>query len=325
MADIEDKPATAPSPPAADASPDDIAKYAEDIFSAEEAAAAEAGQSDAGDTEGPEEGVEGQEPEPAAQQQEQKPADAAELDKTYEVVIDGKPEKVTIKEALAGYQRQQDYSRKTAEVANERRAASQERQQLATHARAYAEALATVDPVIAEGDKTDWAKLAETDPVAWAAKREAYNQRKIMQRRALEDAEAAEQAAQAEIVATEHEALVKKLSDWGVPEKRKAMASEIDTFLAEQGYDPAERKALKDHRAILIIRDAIAYRKWTKAQSEGQKKRAAAPPPRTARPQAQADRVGPSANAVALKKRALASGDPSDIADAAMAIIGANP
>jgi len=323
MADTEDKPATAPSLPAADASPDDIAKYAEDIFSAEEAAADEAGQSDAGaaDTGSPEPGEEGQEPEPTAEQQEKKPADKAADEASYEVVVDGQPSKVTLGELRAGYQRQQDYSRKTAEVASERRAAMAERQQLAAHARAYADALATVDPVIAEGDKTDWAKLAETDPVTWAAKRELYNQRKMQQRRAIEDAEVAEEAAQAEVVATEHQELVKKLQDWAVPEKRKAMASEIDGFLAEQGYDPAERKALKDHRAILIIRDAIAYRKWTKAQSEGQKKRAAAPPPRTARPQAQADRAGPSANAAALKKRAIASGDPSDIADAAMAIL----
>lgn len=325
MADIEDKPATAPSLPAADASPDEIAKYAEDLFSAEEAAGDEPGQSDAGaDAGGPEQGVEGQEPEPAAEQQEQdKPGDKGQDEAKYEVVVDGQPSKVTLGELRAGYQRQQDYSRKTAEVANERRAASQERQQLATHARAYAEALATVDPVIAEGDRTDWAKLAETDPVAWAAKRELYNQRKIMQRRAMEDAEAADEAAQAEIVATEHEALVKKLPDWSVPEKRKAIATEIDAYLSTQDYTPEERKALKDHRAILIVRKAIAYDKWTKAQSDAQKKRAAAPPPRTARPQAQADRAGPTAKAAALRNRAIASGDPSDIADAAMAILGA--
>tara|TARA_R110000868_G_scaffold240514_1_gene494975 strand:+ start:355 stop:1365 length:1011 start_codon:yes stop_codon:yes gene_type:complete len=46
--------------------------------------------------------------------------DSEEAGETYEVTIDGKPVEVTLKEALAGYQRQADYTRKAQALATER-------------------------------------------------------------------------------------------------------------------------------------------------------------------------------------------------------------
>jgi hypothetical protein len=48
--------------------------------------------------------------------------DAASTEETFEVKIDGEPVKVTLKEALAGYQRQADYTRKAQSLATEREA-----------------------------------------------------------------------------------------------------------------------------------------------------------------------------------------------------------
>lgn len=99
----------------------------------------------------------------------------------YPVTIDGKEERVTLKDALAGYQRNADYTRKTQQVAEERRLLD------ATHAEAraqrdqYSQVLQVLQKQIgpAEGERTEaqWAELRQTNPNAYPAEWADYQRR----------------------------------------------------------------------------------------------------------------------------------------------------
>src|SRR3569832_2187118 len=77
--------------------------------------------------------------EETAEDDGEQPAGADEP--TYEVTNDGKVEKVSLKEALAGYSRQTDYTRKTEEVARQREALAQELQGVQAHRASYKQVL----------------------------------------------------------------------------------------------------------------------------------------------------------------------------------------
>ena len=100
------------------------------------------------------------------------------------VKIDGKDVVLTqeqIAEAYKGQLRQADYTKKTMEAAETRKAAESEinktraeRQHLATTAQQNAQLLTAV---LAEQNKIDWNALAATDPAEWVKQRNLYDQR----------------------------------------------------------------------------------------------------------------------------------------------------
>src|SRR5262245_37207628 len=110
-------------------------------------------------------------------------ADEAEATETKEpqlvtVKVDGKTETVTLEEALNGYQRWTDYSRKTANLANDRRkldeqakAVIEERQQYATMLVALRDQLQTQDP------EPNWDEVYKADPLGYARKRDEWRDR----------------------------------------------------------------------------------------------------------------------------------------------------
>lgn len=331
MAD-EDKRASAPSadnppstttqaaaPPklADNASPDDVASYADALFSSEAPPAEAGGQSQ----EGPEGENQADRPpaDPPADKQDQ-PADA-QAEPKFKVKIDGVETEVTADELRRGYQRQQDYSRKTAEVANERRAIQSERKRLGDAAAFYLQQAQLLDPILAKDDKY-FAELAQKDPAQWVIEKQEHATRVRAFQQAQADAQFAQEQEEIDRINREHRALEEKLPEWKDPDKRKVIAKEVDDYLASNGFEIDERAALKDHRAIIIIRKAAAYDKWTKAQSEAQKKRVATPPAKAAAPQATGQQnASQSAKAAALKKQADRTGDPRDIAEWADAIL----
>ena len=57
----------------------------------------------------------------------------------------------------------------------------------------------------------------------------------------------------------EHGKLVQMIPDWGVPEKQKAIATELRDFAYTKGFSEDEVKQLFDHRSIIILMQAKAW------------------------------------------------------------------
>jgi len=106
-------------------------------------------------------------------------ADEATDDKgpqTVTVTIDGKTETIPLEEALRGYQRRTDYTRKTQELATERQkivaerqAAQEERQTYAAMLTALKDQLQTTQP-----QEPNWDEVYEADPVGYARRRDEW-------------------------------------------------------------------------------------------------------------------------------------------------------
>lgn len=194
----------------------------------------------------------------------------------YRVKVNGEEKLVTFDELRKGYQLESDYRQKTSRLAEDRKVLEAER----TH---YAEQLKGIIPALQVQlqDKfanVDWTDLAKTDPAKYVEMRaefdqyatrlqiaQAEQQRIEAQTKAQRDADLKERLQQ------EKAKLVEKLPDFGHPEKGKALAGELKSFLKGQGYTDEEIAGAHDHRALMIAHDAMQYRKAQKAKAEAAK------------------------------------------------------
>jgi hypothetical protein len=190
------------------------------------------------------------------------------LDALVTVKIAGKEEQVQLKEAIAGYQRQADYSRKTAELADARRAFVEEVEQVRTERAQYATLLTALEQQIAQvaPAQPDWETLKREDPLEYAIKREEF--REQQEKLAAINAEKArlqalrareEQEALYNVVEVERDKLAQAL-----PAARDAKAWEttrksLREYGNQLGYSDEELAQAYDHRAVVALYKAMQY------------------------------------------------------------------
>jgi hypothetical protein len=189
------------------------------------------------------------------------------------IEVDGKTVELSKAELADFYKnglRQADYTKKTMEVADARKAAEAETAKARQERQVYAQGLQKnalqLEAVIEQQQKIDWEKLIEADPV------EALRQQHLLQRRQAAWQETHQQLqliaeqSQAEQVqhmqsyrAEQQEKLIAKLPDWKDPVKAKAGSAELSEYLKSQGFEDAELKATFDHRAVVLGHKAMKY------------------------------------------------------------------
>lgn len=243
---------------------------------------AEAGDEDADGKGDEEEEEEGSQPEPR-----------------YTVKIDGKDVQVTLKEALEGYSRTQDYTAKTQQIAEQRKLVEQE---AATHRAArdqYEAILKTLhDKLGTEADEptqAQWDQLKAADPEQYAASYADYQRRKDARKAIADEQErVSKQKSEEELkllkdyISAENTKLLEKLPSWSDPEKRKAGAKLVFDFAAKQyGFSDEELQKAYDHRVVVMAEDARRYHALKAKMAKGKTKLEAAPvvPPRARTPQ----------------------------------------
>lgn len=241
------------------------------------------GQSDEGETQEEESSEQEDEPEgdePDEEASEESDDDAEEADgdeeqpATYAVKIDGEEVKVTLDEALKGYQRAQDYTRKTMALAEDRKAFDAEKATAAQDREAYREGLTRLEAFFAKADQDDSAAieaLRHTDPAEYAA-RVVEKQRLEQQRQVIKDEQArvaaetqreadqAQQRQRAEYLQAEETKLIGALPEWKDPDKRKAGSKQVADYAAAIGVTPEELDVLADHRLVVALSDAAKWR-----------------------------------------------------------------
>lgn len=206
----------------------------------------------------------------------------------YTVKIDGKDERVTLKEALAGYQRQADYTRKTQEIADARRAADNEAEQARTVRTEYAKVLTVIQARLGDtaNDRThdQWNALRAQDPAAYATEW-ADHQRVLEQRGAVkqeQDRIAGEQKADdlnklRVYVAGEQEKLHAALPILKDPEKGKALIASMREAALGYGFNEKEVGQVFDSRIMLLLNDARQWRSHQAALAKAKTKLKDAP------------------------------------------------
>lgn len=170
---------------------------------------------------------------------------------------------------------QQDYTRKTQEVAELRRAAEAERTQFQQANAQQVQAMATVvaiDQQLNQFQSLDWQQLSNQDPVQAQQLWMQFSQLKDARQQAAGQVQQMEQQRAFEAQQTtakqieEGNAVLKRdIPNWG-PE----VAQQINAFAAKEfGFQPRELQQVIDPRVVKVLHAAMVGAQLVKKQQEG--------------------------------------------------------
>jgi hypothetical protein len=210
----------------------------------------------------------------------------------YRVKVDNDEVEVDVDELIKGYSRTSDYTRKTQQLAEQRKVIEAEKAKIDEASKLrdqYAQRLQVIEQVLAQSPQEDMAALKETDPIGYAVKMAEQVEREkqlaaVRQERAqLAQRQQAEQQArlQAQIV-QEAERLRTAIPDLADEAKGEVVRKEIKDFARSIGFSEQELAQVYDHRAVVTLYKAMQYDKLQKSKPATAKRVAEAP--KTLRP-----------------------------------------
>ena len=210
-------------------------------------------------------------------------AQAPEAEPTVTVKIDGKDVELPLSELKNGYQRQADYTRKTMEISEQRKAAEAQIAQAHQERQAYAQNLhrmqVQLEGTLQQQQQINWEELLQSDPVEYLKQQHQAQARQAQlgqvyaeQQRvaALQQAEA--QQAQMRHLQSQQQDLLAKLPEWRDDAKSRAEKVAIRDYLAEQGYEADAINNIADARAVILARKAMLYDQMVGKASAAAKK-----------------------------------------------------
>lgn len=220
---------------------------------------------------------------PVAETAEPEAEPEAEDDPLVTVKIDGKSVEVKLSELKNGYQRQADYTRKTQEVSEVKRAAEAEFTKAQQERQTYAQNLQRLqiqtEAFLQQQQATDWQALLESDPVEYLKQQRIAQEQHAklnhihqeQQRVQQQDAYEA-QARHAQHLQDQREQLLAKIPAWKDEAKAKTEKAALRDFLLNEGYDDETVGNLDDSRAVVIARKAMLYDQMVAKASVAAKK-----------------------------------------------------
>jgi hypothetical protein len=253
-------------------------------------------------------------PPPEQSDTESPTPDEPAADELYEVKVDGSPVRVDLDELKAGYSRQEDYSRKARALADERRAFESESQNVQQDRDRYQQGLKQLtDALQSIQGEPDWDQLHKELPADEFLKRKAdwevsQSNLERLQRHQQEEARAADEARQQQYqkyLRAEQDKLKAAIPEWEDTAKAKAEGEQLVAVAKHYGFSEQEVRAVVDHRAILLLRDAMKYRELHREPSP--QARAKVSTIRTAKP-GTPDRPRPNERQQKLVERAAQTG-----------------
>lgn len=202
-------------------------------------------------------------------QQEEAPAEPEKVT----IEVDGKAVELTKAELAEAYKnglRQADYTKKTMEVAEQRKAAEAEANKVREERQKLAEGLTQAQAVLQaqlqEQSNIDWHKLRETDPTEFLRQWHLYSDRQtklqqnIGEQQQLHAKLQSEQAEQVKkFLSEQQEQLLAKLPEWKDEAKAKSEKAAIAGYLKSQGLEEAQISNITDHRVVVLSRKAMLY------------------------------------------------------------------
>ena len=220
------------------------------------------------------------EAEPAQPDQDQPPVEKVTVE------VDGKTIELTKEQVAEAYKnglRQADYTQKTQQVAEQRKAAEAEAAKAREERNQYAQGLqktaALLEAQLQEQQNIDWPKLLESDPVEYlrqqhlAQTRQAQLQQLAQQHEQIQLQSKAEyEAGMKSFVEGQRAELVAKIPEWKDEAKLRAGATELRDYLKSQGLTEQEIFSVTDHRAIVQSYKAMKYDQMIAKASAAAKK-----------------------------------------------------
>jgi vacuolar-type H+-ATPase subunit I/STV1 len=267
-----------------------------------------------------EEGDEPETPEDESEETDEQPDDEAEQPPTFTVKVDGEEVVVTLDELQRGYSRTQDYTRKTMELAEARKAIEPELQAVRQEREQYASLLPKLEAHLQQQwEDPALQDLRQTNPAEYLLRREELRQQAEAiqaERQRIETAQREEQEKERiERRRDEALALIKV-----VPELQdKKNFEETVGYALSIGFTPEDIQDTDNHRAYLVLWKAMQFDRL-KAKAPAVKARVDAV--KTAKPGSTASKPTPSSDLTRAKQRLAKTGRVDDAAAAIERMLG---
>ena len=184
---------------------------------------------------------------------------------TFNIKVNGQEVPVTLDELKAGYSRQSDYTQKTMQIAEERKALEADRQNLQALINDYQNALQSPMPAMEPPVRPD-AKLWDEDPIEAMRQTELYRQKmedfqaeSAKHQHLQQQAMAEKQKQMQEALNQQQIALKERIPEWQNEETATKEKAEIRRFGLSMGFTENELAQIYDSRAVQVLRDAMRY------------------------------------------------------------------
>lgn len=192
------------------------------------------------------------------------------LDLSTTIEVDG--EEKTIEELRSGFLRQKDYTRKTQELAESRKAIEAKDQEIERERAEYAQLLPAMAERIQQAaeQEPDWDTLYDTDPVM-AAKAERQWRKEQEARTAQLQAVQAEQQRMQQIAAQKQEQMQQSyleqqrhilpdiIPEWRDKKVAATEATQIRDFLLGEGFSEQDVSGMSNATLVKLARKAMLY------------------------------------------------------------------
>ena len=192
------------------------------------------------------------------------------LDLSTTIEVDG--EEKTIEELRSGFLRQKDYTRKTQELAESRKAVEAKDQEIERERAEYAQLLPAMAERIQQAaeQEPDWDTLYDTDPVM-AAKAERQWRKEQEARTAQLQAVQAEQQRMQQIAAQKQEQMQQSyleqqrhilpdiIPEWRDKKVAATEATQIRDFLLGEGFSEQDVSGMSNATLVKLARKAMLY------------------------------------------------------------------
>ena len=234
-----------------------------------------------------EEIVEDDQPEEADEEVEAVEAVEEHPEETFRVRIGDDEVDLTLEELRLGYMRQGDYTRKTQQVAEGRKAAEAELEALTAQRESYANQLAQLETALNQSEPTQeyWDALQAEDPIEYVKQREALRDRRDAlaqvqseQQRVQQEQYQQLQTQTQERLKQEAEKLLDVIPEWRDADVAQKQKNAVYTYAQRHlGYSEQELSQIGDHRAVNVLRKAYLYDELMKQKPAATKKTKQAP------------------------------------------------
>jgi len=214
--------------------------------------------------------VEAEEPEIEAEAEveteEEEPEEVESQPQYHQVKLDGELYEITTEEALAGYQRQQDYTKKTQAIAEDKKQAQAEQEAAKNERLQYQQRLEQVlqQQEASQPQEPDWDSLYEADPLEWMKQKENFRSQKERnlelhqeQYRMRQQQEYLEQEQMKTHLSQQHQALIDAIPEWQDQKVMQQEKAQIRDYALTIGYNSAEISQVYDARAVQALRHGM--------------------------------------------------------------------
>ena len=185
---------------------------------------------------------------------------------TFTVKVDGQEVEVTQEELVNGYSRQQDYTRKTQELSQQRKIIEEQQAELAQRDAIYSQLLPKMEAQLnaSLGEEPDWNALYEDDPVGYVRQKQLWDEQKeklkavqAEQERLQQESLIEQQKLIQQQVEEGQQKLLELIPEWQNPEVAAKEKAEIAKHAMDVlGYSQEEVNSVYDWRALLGLRKA---------------------------------------------------------------------